>query len=85
MTYKVIFSYDAEKDLNLLDKNIRTRIIKKLDGIKGQPFNYVKHLVGIPLYSLRIGDYRVIMDIKAKEILIFVIKIGHRSKVYGNL
>jgi mRNA interferase RelE/StbE len=84
MTYKVIFSQDAEKDLDLLDRKNRTRIIKKLDHIKGHPLDYVKHLVGIPLYSLRVGDYRVIMDIKTKEILIFVIKVGHRSKVYGN-
>lgn len=82
MTYKVIFSQDAEKDLDLLDKKIRSRIIKKLDDIKEQPFDYVKHLVGIPLYSLRMGNYRVIMDIKIKEILIFVIEIGHRKKVY---
>ncbi len=81
MTYMVIFSQDAERDLGLLDKKTRTRIIKKIDSIKEQPFDYVKHLVGIPLYSLRVGDHRVILDIKTKEILIFVIKVGHRSKV----
>lgn len=85
MTYKVIFSQNAKGNLDLLDIKNRTRIIKKLDYIKEHPLDYVKHLVGIPLYSLRVGDYRVIMDIKTKEILIFVIKIGHRSKVYGGL
>lgn len=85
MTYKVIFSQDAEKYLHLLDRKTRTRIIKKLDDIKERPLDYVKHLIGISLYSLRVGDYRVIMDIKRKEILIFVIKVGHRSKVYGSL
>ena len=53
MTYKVIFPQDAEKDLNLLDRRARTRIIKKLDDIKENPLDYVKHLVGIPPLQLK--------------------------------
>ena len=85
MTYKVILSQDAEKDLESLEKDVRNRIVLRLESIRENPQSYVKRLVGVPLYSLRVGDYRVIMDIKNKEIIIFVIKIGHRSKVYNNL
>ncbi len=85
MTYKVIFSQVAEKELESLEKNVQNRIISKLDSIRQRPLSYVKHLVGVPLYSLRIGDYRVILDIKNKEIIIFVIKIGSRSKVYNDI
>ncbi len=85
MTYKVILSQDAEKDLESLEKDVRNRIVLRLESIRENPQSYVKRLVGVPLYSLRVGDYRVIMDIKNKEIIIFVIKIGHRSKAYNNL
>lgn len=85
MTYQVILSQNAVNDLELVDKKNRTRIIMKLDSIKEQPFGYVKHLVGVPLYSLRVGDYRVIMDIKNKEVLIFVVRIRHRSRAYNEL
>ena len=85
MTYVVILSQSAETELGLLEQRDRNRIILKLDSIKEQPLNYVKHLTGVPLYSLRVGEYRVIMDIKNKEMVIFIIKVGHRSKVYDNL
>lgn len=85
MTYRVILSQDAEKDLAILDKSTRIRIIIRLESIREHPQNYVKRLVGVPLYSLRVGDYRVILDIKNKEIIIFVVKVGHRSKVYNGL
>jgi mRNA interferase RelE/StbE len=85
MTYQVIWSQRSKNDIESFDNKLRDRIITKVESIKEQPFNYVKHLVGVPLYSLRIGDYRVIMDIKNKQMLIFIIKIGHRKKVYGEL
>lgn len=85
MTYMVILSQSAGTELGLLEQRDRNRIILKLDSIKEQPLNYVKHLTGVPLYSLRVGEYRVIMDIKNKEMVIFIIKVGHRSKVYDNL
>ncbi|MDE1860656.1 MAG: type II toxin-antitoxin system RelE/ParE family toxin [Candidatus Micrarchaeota archaeon] len=85
MTYNVVLSQEAEKDLESLDKHAINRIVIKLDSIREQPQNYVKRLVGVPLYSLLVGDYRVIMDIKNKEIIIFVIKIGHRSRVYNDV
>ncbi len=83
MSYNVIWSQRSEKDLKMLDSNIRNRIVSKVEYIKEQPFSHVKRLAGIPLYSLRAGDYRVIMDIKNKQMLIFVIKLGHRSRIYN--
>lgn len=82
MDYQVIWSQRSKKDLEAFDNKVRSRIIAKVESIKEQPFNYVSRLVGVPLYSLRVGDYRVIMDIKSKEVLIFVIKVGHRRNVY---
>ncbi len=85
MTYHVIWSDKARKNLQELDDKISNRITAKVESIKEQPFSYIKHLVGVPLYSLRVGDYRVIMDVKNKQMLIFVVKIGHRKGVYNEL
>lgn len=82
MNYSVSWSERSKNDLSAVEKGIRVRIIERVEKIKEKPFNYTKRLVGLPLYSLRIGDYRVIMDIRGKEMLIFVIQIGHRSKIY---
>ena len=85
MIYRVIWSRRSREDLQLLDDKTRSRIIAKVEKITDDPFGHVKHLVGVPLYSLRVGSYRVIMDIKAKEIFIFVVKVGHSSRVYDDL
>jgi mRNA interferase RelE/StbE len=34
------------------------------------------------LYRIRLGDYRLVYEVRRKEILVLVIKIGHRSDVY---
>lgn len=82
MTYRVILSQNAEKELASLDIITKKRIIMKLDNIKENPFNYVKRLTCISLYSLRVGNYRVILDIKNKQMVIFVIRVGHSHDVY---
>ncbi len=80
--YKVFFSYNAEKQFNKLDNITQKRIINVLERIKIRPFNFVKRLAGLPYYSLRIGDYRAILDIRIKESVIFVVEVGHRSRIY---
>jgi len=82
MTYEVHFSDTAYKQLKKLDKNIQIRIIDALERIKIRPESYITKLIGDPGYRLRVGDYRVIMDIDKNKLVILVIKIGHRKKIY---
>jgi len=82
MTYDVIFSDLSLKQLKKLDKGIQERIIKALERIKIRPEAYVIKLVGDPGYRLRVGDYRIIMDIESKVLRILILKIGHRKNIY---
>jgi mRNA interferase RelE/StbE len=82
MSYTIVLSDTAKESMSSLDKKTAERISSKLERIKDNPFKFVKRLKGIPLFSLRTGDYRIIMDIKNNQMLIFVVRIGHRSKVY---
>ncbi len=80
--YEIIFSQKAKKELYKLEKTIQERIITALERIRIRPENYLAKLVGDPGYKLRVGDYRIIMDIDNTNILILVIKIGHRKSIY---
>ncbi len=80
--YEIIFSNKAKKQLFKLEKNIQERIIAALERIRIRPESYIKKLVGDPGYKLRVGDYRVIMDIDNNNLLILVIKVGHRRDIY---
>ncbi len=80
--YEIFFSRRAEKQFKKLELCIQDRIISTLERIRIRPKAHVIKLVGDPGYKLRVGEYRVIMDIKQNELLIFVIKMGHRKKIY---
>ena len=82
LVYEIIFSQKAKKQLFKLEKVIQERIISALERIRIRPEAYVTKLVGDPGYKLRVGDYRVIMDIDKDNLLILVIKVGHRRNIY---
>ena len=82
MTYRIVFSEKAYRQLKKLDKPMQRRIIVSLERIRIRPYRYVKKLVGDPGYRLRVGDYRVIMDIVDDELRILVLKVGHRKNIY---
>ena len=59
----------------------KDRIISAIERIRLRPDSYVTKLVGDAAYRLRVGDYRVLLDIEDDKLLILVIKIGHRKYV----
>ena len=86
MAWKVILTKKAKKDLDKLDNKIASRVrealadIEKLDNPR-----LLGHALTGPLsdlWSYRIGDYRAVCKIKDNEIIILVVEIEHRSKVY---
>lgn len=81
--YEIIFSDSAKKQLKKLEKNIQKRILNALERIIVRPEAFVKKLVGSSAYRLRVGDYRVILDIDKGKLLILVIKIGYRRNIYN--
>ncbi len=82
MSYKVVFTYRALKDLKKIDKKTQKRLLLKIKEYSKNPFNYCIKLTSpiIGTYRYRIGDYRVIFDIEGKEIII--LRIGHRKEIY---
>lgn len=80
--YAVEFSKIAEKQLYKLEKNIQVRILSTLERIRIRPHPHAKKLVGNPYFRLRVGDYRVILDVQENKLIIFVIGIGHRKDIY---
>ncbi|MCK4929421.1 MAG: type II toxin-antitoxin system RelE/ParE family toxin [Methanosarcinales archaeon] len=64
-----------------LDTDVQKKIISTLQRIKIRPHTHVTKLVDDPGYRLRVGDYRVILDVDEGKRIILVIKISHRKKI----
>ena len=82
MTYEILFSDKALKQLKKIEPKVQERIIAALEKIRIRPEAYVIKLVGYNVYKLRVGDYRVIMDLDNKKLHILILKVKHRRNVY---
>ena len=80
--YDILYSEKAIKQLEKLEKQVRERIILSLERSRIRPYANIKKLVGNPFFSLRVGDYRVILSIENNELKILVVEIGHRRNIY---
>ena len=82
MDYRIVWSIQASKQLESLDRSVAKRIHEKVGQLYQNPERYVEKLVRYPYYRLRVGDYRVILDIQNETVRILILKVGHRSNVY---
>lgn len=87
MIYNVIISKKASKQLRKFDDQIRFFIfsfIKKNLYLTENPRAFGKSLVNQNhLWSYRVGVYRIIAEIKDKELIILLVNIDHRRSVYN--
>jgi len=80
--YEIQFDKRALDFLNKLDYEIKKRIWNKLQECKQEPLRFLKPLTQIKGYKLRVGDYRIIIDVQEKIKILYVEKIGHRKNIY---
>ncbi len=80
--YELQFSDKARRDFYKLDKNIQERIGSVLERVKIRPEHFVDKLVGEQGYKLRVGDYRLIIDINNDKFIILIIEVRHRKNIY---
>lgn len=87
MAWKVELTDTAKKQLARLDKTQAQRITKYLRRVMelDDPRGAGKALTGNlrTYWRYRVGDYRVVCDIRDNELVIVAVMIGHRSDVYG--
>ncbi len=88
MAWQIRFTETAEKQLAKLDSQIKKRIIEYLNIKIAQSENPMgfgdslkENLTG--LWKYRVGSYRIICEIQEEQIVILILRIGHRSKIYG--
>ena len=80
--FEVEYSYESLFQLRSLDVPVAKRIIRKIESARSDPHRFFVRLVGRTEYKLRVGDYRVIVDIDENRRVIVVRSLGHRKNVY---
>ncbi|MEO5711980.1 MAG: type II toxin-antitoxin system RelE/ParE family toxin [Luteolibacter sp.] len=82
-SYRITIKRSASKELEKIALQDRKRIIEKIRSLASDPRPPgSKKLSGQEKYRLRQGDYRILYLIEDGELVIMVVKIGHRRDVY---
>jgi len=83
--FRVLIKESAAKELEALpNKKARQRVVARIRALADEPRpRGCEKLSGHhDRYRLRQGIYRVVYSISDKELLVFVVKVGHRKDVY---
>lgn len=82
MSYRLVYTQKAVRDIGRLDAAVKKRIGATLLRFKENPLQYAERLTDPELggYRFRIGDYRVIFDIEGNDIV--VLRAAHRKEIY---
>jgi len=83
-SYSVRIKKSARKELETVaTKSDRRRIVACIRALaeEPRPAGAVK-LSGRELYRIRQGQYRILYSIEDRVLIVQVIRIGHRSKIY---
>ena len=73
----------VRKDLRGIPKTVVRRILDAIDGLSTNPRPPgCKKLTSTNLYRLRSESYRIVYEINEVEVVVIVVKVGHRKDVY---
>ena len=83
--HKITFKKEAAKSLNRIPRNVAKTVREKLEASAADPYSEhpnSKKLQGRDGYRLRVGDWHVIYETQKEQLVILVLKVAPRGKVY---
>ncbi|GAI53661.1 unnamed protein product [marine sediment metagenome] len=81
--YKITVKKSAAKELEDIPKKDLQKIIKRIQSLAQNPRPHrAQKLSGQQHFRVRQGDYRIIYSIDDKDLVVDIVKIGHRREIY---
>ncbi len=85
--WKVVLAQQPEKILRRLPRRLLKRVERTIEALAENPRPFgCKRLVGHrDLYRVRVGDWRIVYAIEDDKLIVLIVKIAPRGRVYRNL
>lgn len=80
MSYTLKLHRDVEKQLSLIQKNHRERLVKAMRSLRGNPRPTRCTKLDRNLYRIREGQYRIIYGVFDSEVVVVVCKVARRTE-----
>lgn len=82
-SYSIRIKRSAAKEIESLPARDRARVVDRIAGLAENPRpRGCEKLSGEEKYRLRQGDYRILYQILDRELVVTVVRVGHRRDVY---
>lgn len=82
-SYRLLIKTSAVREIEGLPKTDRQRVVKRIQALGSDPRPPgCEKLSGRELYRVRQGSYRIVYEIVEREVVVTVVKVGHRRDVY---
>ena len=83
-SYTITWRKSTKKDLRRIPEADVREIVLAVEDLAGNPFpiGFTKLIGTQNVYRIRVGNYRVIYGIYGAELVVEVIRVGHRKDVY---
>lgn len=82
-SYELRFKRSVRKDLRAIANADVRRILDCIEALRSQPRpKGCEKLTGAERYRVRVGVYRVVYEIIDQQLIVIVVKVGHRRQVY---
>ena len=82
-SYRLFIKASAAKELESVPKADRRRVVTRIRALASDPRpSGAEKLSGREQYRLRQGAYRILYEINDRQVVVTVVKIGHRRDVY---
>jgi mRNA interferase RelE/StbE len=83
MPFSVRIKASAAKDLAAIDATNRRRLVAAIDALAMDPLRGQALKGGLTgLRRIRVGDFRVVYEVRQTEVVVLVVCVGHRREVY---
>jgi mRNA interferase RelE/StbE len=83
MPYTVIIKKSAQKELDSVPKKLQLRIMGVIELLAINPFPpNAEKLQDRDGFRIRTSDYRVLYKVDEDQLVVMVVRVGHRRDVY---
>jgi mRNA interferase RelE/StbE len=81
--YRIVFRKSVAHDLRSIPNRDLRKILATIESFSEEPRpSGFEKLSGRDRYRIRQGNYRIIYEINDDEVVVVVVKVGHRKDVY---
>lgn len=82
-SYRLTFKKSVTKDFRSIPHNDVSRLLKRIEGLADNPRPVgSEKLSEQERFRVRQGVYRIIYEVRDGELVVIVVKVGHRREVY---